>query len=281
MRSRSRKISIRTLALLTAALILLASGGVFTTRAALNIFGDNYDASLALGNIGVQMLENGSEVGDDSALFQNVGDTDKQGNRFFAPGKKYNDTISVQNTGNEPEYVRVIVRKYWTKGNDKQTALSPELIELSTDPDAWVKVSDMIAPSQELEMVDKKILSGIVGVKAASAFFQHLAAESLVSAEDVLLRFSKFEKRLLGYEIHQLAKVNESIFRYLENRELKSRKTVAKNLTSYVDILSARKESLAHFASIFNEGKHKKAVAFIVMDASTVYEKMTRFISAI
>ena len=141
MRSRSRKISIRTLALLTAALILLASGGVFTTRAALNIFGDNYDASLALGNIGVQMLENGSEVGDDGALFQNVGDTDKQGNRFFAPGKKYNDTISVQNTGNEPEYVRVIVRKYWTKGNDKQTALSPELIELSTDPDAWVKVS--------------------------------------------------------------------------------------------------------------------------------------------
>ena len=154
-------------------------------------------------------------------------------------------------------------------------------LEKTPDRRAWVKVSDMIAPSQELETVDKKILSGIVGVKAASAFFQHLAAESLVSAEDVLLRFSKFEKKLLGYEIHQLAKVNESIFRYLENRELKSRKTVAKNLTSYVDILSARKESLAHFASIFNEGKHKKAVAFIVMDASTVYEKMTRFISAI
>lgn len=163
MRSRSRKISIRTLALLTAALILLASGGVFTTRAALNIFGDNYDASLALGNIGVQMLENGSEVGDDGALFQNVGDTDKQGNRFFAPGKKYNDTISVQNTGNEPEYVRVIVRKYWTKGNDKQTALSPELIELSTDPDAWVKVSgtdDGLSVETTIYYYKKQLASG-------------------------------------------------------------------------------------------------------------------------
>ena len=154
-------------------------------------------------------------------------------------------------------------------------------LEKTPDRRAWEKVSAAIASEQELDAVYKKIISGIVGVKAASAFFQHLSTDSLVSAEDVLLRFSKCEKKLLGYEIHQLAKVNESIFRYLENQELKPRKTAAKNLTAYVDLLSARKESLAHFASIFHEGKFKKAVAFIVMDAGSVYKKMTSFISAI
>ncbi len=153
----------RTLALLTAALILLASGGVFTTRAALNIFGENYDANLTLGNIGVQMLENGSEVGDGDALFQNVGDTDKQGNRFFAPGKKYSNTISVRNTGNEPEYVRVIVRKYWTKGDVKQTALSPALIELSVDSTMWKEVQgtdDGLSVETTIYYYTKQLASG-------------------------------------------------------------------------------------------------------------------------
>ena len=154
-------------------------------------------------------------------------------------------------------------------------------LEKTPDRRAWEKVSAAIAAEEELAPVYKKILSGIVGVRAASAFFQFLSSDNIVNAEDVLLRFSKCEKKLLGYEIHQLAKVNDSIFRYLENQELKSRKTAAKNLISYVEILAAKKEALAHFASIFNEGKHKRAIAFIVMDAAPVYKKMTSFISAI
>ena len=84
-------------------------------------------------------------------------------------------------------------------------------------------------------------------------------------------------------EVHQLAGINESIFRYLEitGLDARKRKTAGKNLCSYVDMVGARKEALAHFASLFNEGKQKKAVAFIVMDAAPVFTRMTQFINGL
>ena len=50
------KLSAKTLALFAAAVILLASGGVMTTRSALNIVSPNGNATLETSSVSVQLL---------------------------------------------------------------------------------------------------------------------------------------------------------------------------------------------------------------------------------
>jgi hypothetical protein len=171
----------------------------------------------------------------------------------------------------------------WLDGDaGKETELDTGL-EKTPDRRAWTKVSDALAGMESPDETDYKVISGIVGVRAASAFAAYLSKSSVPGAEDVLLRFAKVKDKLAGLEVHQLAGINESIFRYLEITDLdtRKRKTAGKNLCSYVDLVGARKEALAHFASLFNEGKQKKAVAFIVMDAAPVFTRMTQFINGL
>ena len=134
MKFKGTKLSKRTLALLAAAIILLGSGGAMSTRAALTITSDDYDATIALDEISVDLTENGNAVADGGALYTTVKESK------FIPGKTYEDSIGVQNSGTAPEYIRVIVRKYWTnpKG-DKDTELDPALIELAA-ADGWTRV---------------------------------------------------------------------------------------------------------------------------------------------
>ena len=47
----------------------------------------------------------------------------------FTPGKKYNEAISVKNSGTIDTFVRVIITKSWQdKEGKKNTTLSPDLI---------------------------------------------------------------------------------------------------------------------------------------------------------
>ena len=171
----------------------------------------------------------------------------------------------------------------WLDGEAGKVAELDTGLEKTPDRRAWAKVSDVLAGIESPDDTDHKVISGIVGIPAASAFASYLSKSSVPGAEDILLRFSKVAGKLADLEVHQLAGVNESIFRYLEIIDLdtRKRKTAGKNLCSYVDLLGNRKEALAHFASLFNEGKQKKTIAFIVMEASPVYSRMTKFISGL
>ena len=172
----------------------------------------------------------------------------------------------------------------WLDGEAGKETESDTGLEKTPDRRAWTKVSDVLAGIESPDETDCKVISGIVGVRAASAFAAYLSKSSVPGAEDVLLRFAKVKDKIAGLEVHQLAGINESIFRYLEitGLDARKRKTAGKNLCSYVDLLvGARKEALAHFASLFNEGKQKKAVAFIVMDAAPVFTRMTQFINGL
>ena len=171
----------------------------------------------------------------------------------------------------------------WLDGEAGKEAELDTGLEKTPDRRAWTKVSDVLAGMESLDEVDHKVISGIVGVRAASAFASYLSKSSAPGAEDVLLRFAKVKDKLAELEVHQLAGINESIFRYLEITDLdtRKRKSAGKNLCSYVDLLRTKKEALAHFASLFNEGKQKKAVAFIVVDAAPVFTRMTKFINGL
>lgn len=125
------KISKRTVALFAAALVLLGSGGVMGTRAVPGIQSDIFDRTIETDSLYVQILDNsGAKVGvkdrelTDNALYTELDEE-------IVPGEKYESKVSVKNTGSADEYVRVVVRKYWTDDEGKNTEVDPALIELT------------------------------------------------------------------------------------------------------------------------------------------------------
>ena len=133
---------VATGALFVLAAALLLGGSIGVTRAALNIFSDDYVAQVEMRRIGVSLYENGQAVStaaqsaDYASLGRNVstgtlltgilGDDD-----YVKPGKNYDAAFSVYNSGEIPEYVRVTVYKYWMDADgSKRTDLDPGLIDL-------------------------------------------------------------------------------------------------------------------------------------------------------
>lgn len=157
--------------LMLLAAVLLATGGVGTARAALNIQSGIYTSQFQLSDIGVALTEegeiishrdynsstkNGSWIGNnDGLLMDGIAATDSKclveraGDTSFKVGKVYPLSLGVANTGTIAEYVRVTVYKYWVSnpatsgdhgvhgwfnGNgSKNLSLDPKLIEIIPD----------------------------------------------------------------------------------------------------------------------------------------------------
>ena len=97
----------------------------------LTYFSENYSASVNISQIGVSIEENGETVssrdyaGNDqwsetsTSLFSNLLDTEN--GEKLALGKKYDDSITVKNSGSIDTFVRVIVTKNWqdSEGNKR------------------------------------------------------------------------------------------------------------------------------------------------------------------
>ena len=84
---------------------------------------------IEMSSLDVAILENGKET---DTLYSDY--TDKA----LDPGHPYDDTISVKNTGEYDEYVRVIVKKYWLDNNKKRLDLSPTYIHLAA-AEGWIE----------------------------------------------------------------------------------------------------------------------------------------------
>ena len=133
MKFRGTKLSRRTLALLAAAVIMLGGSGVTGTKAALTVFSPNYDATIQTNTLGVKLTE--KLPGESAKDIKYGGAFTLTKDETFTIGKTYKDSIGVRNSGTAPEYVRVIVRKYWyekgkTAKTDKTFELQPEWIQL-------------------------------------------------------------------------------------------------------------------------------------------------------
>lgn len=110
---------------LAAALLLVGSIG--GTQAALQVRSNDYLSGITLRHIGVTLLENGTPV-----AYRNYGAeaasgfTQVQGGNLvlnslgddkdFKIGKQYPFVITARNSGTIPQYVRVVIHKYWKQG---------------------------------------------------------------------------------------------------------------------------------------------------------------------
>lgn len=103
------------------ALILLLFGSVGGTRAALNLESSIYESQMNTTSIGVSIREGSESISSNIGPVSGVGMMKlsagdmaaRAGDEAFKIGKAYELPLSVYNSGNIEEYVRVTVYKYW------------------------------------------------------------------------------------------------------------------------------------------------------------------------
>ncbi len=157
--------------LLAASAVLLVGSGVGSARAALTYYSENYSVQMNMQSIGVSLVENDQVVSSrdyadadkwegttEGSLLSNLLGEDEK----FTPGKKYDEAISVTNSGNIDTFVRVIITKSWQDANGgKNTALDPQLIELNYLTDnGWVIAEDQSTPERTVLYYTKALPVG-------------------------------------------------------------------------------------------------------------------------
>ena len=155
------KLSKVTLALLAAALLLFASGGVMGTRAALTINSNEHVLEISLDDLDTVLMENGAATAqNDGVLLADLADAD------IAPGKVYDEALAVKNNSGYDQYVRLIVRKYWKNDEGQKVIdLSPDLIQFVYDDEVgyntsdW-KLNDAETTDERTVYYYKKVLAG-------------------------------------------------------------------------------------------------------------------------
>lgn len=163
--SRGKK---TTYVLLALAMVLLLGSALGSTRAALAYYSENYSAEITVNQIGVSLLENGEVVS--SRNYENDKWNETSGellqkmlgeNEKLKLGKKYDETLSVKNSGTIDQYVRVRIYKYWMKedGKSKETTLSPDLIDLKLiDSGQWINPNPDAEDQECTELYYKGVL---------------------------------------------------------------------------------------------------------------------------
>ena len=158
-------------------------------------------------------------------------------------------------------------------------------LDKSADRRAWKHVSDIMLKVDAIKDIHKRIIAGIVGVGAAAAFIQSVQQHKVITGKDLLMKYDKTIKTVEKYQLHEFAILNESVFRFLENAKLNERekKLVAENLGKYINFLRTKKknEALANFTNIFEKGSYEKAIAFMVVNATAVYDILNEFVDSL
>lgn len=159
-------------AMLVAAALLLLSGSVGGTRAALTYYSDTYSSEISMQHIGVTLLELGQEDGEE---WREVSKRDYTGGNTWreqkgsllegmrktvdgkqAPleiGKVYKEQMKVRNTGAIGEYVRVTVYKYWMDENGNKLTTQDTSESLAEGTEAG---KDSENPPLDASMIDLK-----------------------------------------------------------------------------------------------------------------------------
>ena len=207
-----------TVLLLAAAAVLLVGSGVGSARAALTYYSENYSVQMNMQSIGVSLLENDKVVSSRDYVSNNEWKGTSEGELLtdllgkddtFTPGKKYNEAISVKNSGTIDTFVRVIITKSWQdKEGKKNTTLSPDLIELNYLTDnGWAIAEDQSTPERTVLYYTKAVGVGesTPALSDTLRINQSIASEVTKTVKDNTITYSyKYD----GYTFHVDAEVD-------------------------------------------------------------------------
>jgi hypothetical protein len=141
-----------TIILFVVAAALLVFSSIGGARAALTYFSENYNSQLEMNHIGVTLNENGTAIssrdydsnGEWTTTTGSLLNRDLEEDGGITLGKTYPEELSVSNTGDIDEYVRVSIYKYWlaADGTTKVQTLTPDMIGLNLTGNGWVVDED-------------------------------------------------------------------------------------------------------------------------------------------
>ncbi len=157
---------------------------------------------------------------------------------------------------------------------------SSSTLEKTPDRRAWERVSDILKHTPTVTATTRKVVAGIVGARAAAEFFESFNQSHIISAESVLKDFDRQKAALEKYPVHDIAMVSESIFRCIESDRQGPDGKAAENLLKYMNwlIVSGKRESMAHFCSVFEGATYSKANLFMMSKAPKCFKTITDFI---
>lgn len=157
-------------------------------------------------------------------------------------------------------------------------------LEKTPDRRAWKRVSDIIKGHDSLGGIYTKVISSVVGPKAASAFLSSVSSHKILSGREILYSFDSCVSTLDGYKIHELSVVNDGIFRHLEIEKVAKddAKKVSENLENYFEYLTkSKKEAAAHFANLYVQKTYPNAVGFIARECSILTMALIMYVKGI
>ena len=175
-------------------------------------------------------------------------------------------------------------------------------LEKYPDRRAWHRVSELLhyngpngtkQPRLQLVDADLDLIAGVVGAQAASRFNAFLQGRQMLTGAQVLNDFTQCETQLRSYRLHQMAIVNESIFRHLQTEglcatpeasdELRQAQIqrYSANFTAYYQFLvtTQQNEAIAHLVNIFQNGSYEQAILFITTYCPDIFQQMLTFIT--
>ncbi len=155
------------------------------------------------------------------------------------------------------------------------------------DRRAWVRVSNIIQNVENIDsIIYRKAISGIVGARAGVRFIEMYKSNKLLNAKTILnSNFSSIKPKLDTYIALDLIKINDMLYRYIENSnyDTKQTKQIALNFEKYFDFLYEKQlnEVLGHFSNLFTNGTYPKTISFIMKNAISLQTKIIDFVQSL
>lgn len=168
-------------------------------------------------------------------------------------------------------------------GESKAAEVLSGLVK-TPDRRGWVRVSKLIESIERLDGTQIKLIAGIVGSPAATAFRRSLAAPLPVSPGDALLEFSKQRKKIDKMPLGELLLLNEQILVWISGDKCPADKAdkARSGLLGYLKSLRRRKldEAVAHFVSMLDKPKFESVMGF-VSESIDLTELLTAYMEGI
>lgn len=176
---------------------------------------------------------------------------------------------------------------------DSNFAEDQTTLDKSPDRRAWERVSDIMKAHPTVnpkgDTTLKKILSGIVGSKAAVAFYENVIKNLIVTPEDILTRFDSTRDKLASYTLQEFTGLNDSLCSYIDsslNTENLQNSTLgntyANNLAKYLKFLedkkSGNREAYAHFISNYETMAYPNLNFLVAMHPDELEDEINNFI---
>ena len=198
---KNKRTPIAAMIVLALALVTAVVSGtqLVSTRAALNPSTATYDGEIEVSTLDVQLYENGKA--STGALLSDL--------KQMEPGKKYEEKVSAYNGADASEYVRMIVRKYWTDADGKNIALDPEFIELRYDSKEYNDSDWAINPKESTEERSVYYLKkSLAGNKESAVLFnsirvnEEIAKDYTTSEKDNIITLTyKYDGATVNIEV--------------------------------------------------------------------------------